>query len=243
MIPNFDNSLTPPQQQQQHLSNTSSDSINNNNPYNTSYYDHHQQQQHQQGSPKYQHAFGDNGTPSTSPFNNSSNDPLNQLQQTEKPSSTAQNEDHIVSSNKYMLDSTNSIHANLATMNKGIMFSSPYSSLAQQLNHKDHQPANTPHHPFFPAFQTTTFHHSQRFGGGGGGIPPNGHHQFGMPAPGYFPTHNPYLSGGGAFYDHRIHEMEARLPLDYARVWLDHQTLWRRFSVCGNEMIITKMGR
>ena len=48
---------------------------------------------------------------------------------------------------------------------------------------------------------------------------------------------NPY-----SFFD-RVHEMEARIPLDFARVWLDHHNLWRRFSVCGNEMIITKLGR
>ena len=76
--------------------------------------------------------------------------------------------------------------------------------------------------PFFPATFQPSF---QRFG------------QFGIGGSGYFPS--PYMP---CFYD-RMHEMEARIPLEYARVWLDHQTLWRRFSVCGNEMIITKMGR
>eukprot|EP00111_Clytia_hemisphaerica_P018406 TCONS_00054433-protein len=76
--------------------------------------------------------------------------------------------------------------------------------------------------PFFSTFQPN-FH--QRFT------------HFGASGLGYFP--NPYLT---SFYD-RMHEMEAKIPLEYARVWLDHQTLWRRFSVCGNEMIITKMGR
>ena len=147
------------------------------------------------------------------------------------------------SNNKYML-------ADQTIPNKGFLSatssSSPYNNSGNHhipTGFKDHHHSQQPHHhhhPFFTNFQTTTFH--QRFNPV----------QFGMSPPGYFPNTNPYSGGSGggvvggmglaSFYD-RMYEMEAKLPLDYARVWLDHQTLWRRFSLCGNEMIITKMGR
>lgn len=63
-------------------------------------------------------------------------------------------------------------------------------------------------------------------GGGIGGMAGPHHHHHPD-----FSIYDGYNSNGG------------KIPLGFARVWLDHQSLWRRFSMSGNEMIITKMGR
>lgn len=201
---------------------------------------------------------------SLSPFNNEDDPLVTQQQQQQHDDKTTTHD----TTNKYMLAVSSNVNTNKGFLadtsnnkymmtdpisnNKGFLSSNTSPSLYNNNNHhipfggyKDHHQHSQPNHhhhhqphPLFTNFQTTTFH--QRFN-------PT---QFGMSSPGYFPNTNPYNAGGTAasgmglasFYD-RMYEMEAKLPLDYARVWLDHQTLWRRFSLCGNEMIITKMGR
>ena len=46
-----------------------------------------------------------------------------------------------------------------------------------------------------------------------------------------------------SFYDRFFDNDANKILLEYARVWLDQQSLWRRFSISGNEMIISKLGK
>ena len=214
MIPNFESCSNPAPSTHHHHHLSNSP---NNNPYGTS------QQHISTTSTNY---FSDHGIPPiaatsiSSPFNDAA---LNQQRNQQPQNQQSEEKRTLDDSSKYMIEN----HTN--TNNKGFLSSSYNHHNPSVVSFKDN---HHPHLPFYSPFQTTTFH--QRFNPA----------QFGMSSPGYFPSGNPYGSSVGlaSFYD-RMYEMEAKLPLDYARVWLDHQTLWRRFSVCGNEMIITKMGR
>jgi len=129
--------------------------------------------------------------------------------------------DHLKDNNNQQTTHNNNSNNNNNNNNKNPIYQ--YPSL------KDPSASLSPYQFFSPAFQPNYHHphhhHHQRFSHFGNVMSPGG-----------------FFSSPYAFYE-RMHEMEAKIPLEYARVWLDHQTLWRRFSVCGNEMIITKMGR